>query len=363
MLAPAAHRAYVNRIGCAVPEHDIHEGFVGIAPSLFGDARLQEIFGKMAQRADIAHRYSTLALGERDSGAIDRDGFYRRGEFPATGARMRRYADGALPLALAAIADLGAVDFSRITHVIVASCTGFTAPGMDVQLIEALGLPKTVFRTLVGFMGCAAAVPALRTASDIVLAHPQARVLVVNTELCTLHFQDTQDLQTVLSFLLFGDGASAALVTAEPRGVALDQFRTTLIPDSAGLITWHIGDSGFDMHLSGAVPLTVARALAAAAASPDLAGLMQGLPTAAITQWAVHPGGRSVLDSVERALGLAPEDLAVSRSVLSDFGNMSSATVMFALRRIMEKADTGERGMAMAFGPGVVAESFQFEIA
>jgi predicted naringenin-chalcone synthase len=356
-------RAYINRIGCAVPAHDIHAAFVEFGARLFDEPRQARLFMAMAARAGIAHRYSTLAAGAGDKGGIDRDAFYRPGHFPATDARMQRYEAHALPLAVAAARDLGAIDFSRITHLIVASCTGFTAPGLDLQLIDALGLPKTVFRSLISFMGCAAAVPALRSAADIVLAHPQAQVLVLNVELCTLHFQDTQDLEKVLSFLLFSDGASAALVTSQPQGAALGAFRCAVLPGSAELITWKVGNSGFEMHLSGAVPATIARALEQEVYTDGSAGLLQGAPPQAFAHWAVHAGGRSVLDAVERSFALDADALQVSRSVLNDYGNMSSATVMFALKRIMERGTPGQHGMALAFGPGMVAESFQFGFA
>ncbi|MDB5804581.1 MAG: type polyketide synthase [Betaproteobacteria bacterium] len=356
-------RAFINAIGCAVPPHDIHAAFVEFGARLFDEPRQARAFMMMAARAGIAHRYSTLAVGDPQSGAIDADAFYRPGRFPDTASRMQRYETHALPLAVDAVKNLGAIDFGRITHLIVASCTGFSAPGVELQLIEALGLPKTVFRSLIGFMGCAAAVPALRIAGDIVMAHPEAQVLVVNVELCTLHFQDTQDLEKVLSFLLFSDGASAALVTSRPAGAALGAFRSVVIPDSAGLITWKVGNAGFEMHLSGAVPATIAHALDQEARTDGTDGLLQGAPPQSIDHWAVHAGGRSVLDAVERSFALRPDALAVSRSVLNDFGNMSSATVMFALKRIMEGATAGQHGTALAFGPGMVAESFQFEIA
>ena len=132
-----------------------------------------------------------------------------------------------------------------VTHFVLASCTGFVAPGLDQILAQRLGLRPDLQRTLIGFMGCCAAVPALRAAQAIVLADPAARVLVVNVELCTLHLQETTDLETALSFLVFGDGAAAALVTAEPEGLRLDDFVSVAIPETSGHITWHIGDQGF----------------------------------------------------------------------------------------------------------------------
>jgi predicted naringenin-chalcone synthase len=225
-----------------------------------------------------------------------------------------------------------------------------------------------VERTIVGFMGCAAAVPSLRLAHHIVHSNPAARVLVVTCELCTLHLQETANLETILSFLLFGDGAAAALVTAEPSGIAMEDFRAAVIPQSQGLITWQIGDQGFDMHLSGEVPGRIAQALRAERAGDDENGLLRGENVQDIALWAVHGGGRTVLDAVEAGLALAPGTLQQSRQVLHDYGNMSSSTVMFVLQRMLQARRTSEstatrRGLAIAFGPGMVAESFRFHLA
>jgi predicted naringenin-chalcone synthase len=354
---------HINRIGTAVPAHDIHAPFVAFARTLLADPRARNVFDRMAERADIDHRYSILPPGVLEAGDVDAEGFYRRDATTGTAARMARYEPAALDLALRAVAalDLGNAR-ARVTHVIVASCTGFSAPGLDLQLTGRLGLSPTVQRTLIGFMGCSAAVPALRAAYHAVRSEPDAVVLVVNLELSTLHLRQSGDIETVLSFLLFGDGAAAALVSAEPTGIALRDFRSQVIADSADFITWHIGDAGFRMHLSGKVPGRIAASLRDELASADPGGLLRGEGTQAIDLWAVHAGGRTVLDAVEIGLRLGGEALRPSRAVLRDFGNMSSATVMFVLQRMLSAAP-GRRGLAMAFGPGMVAETFRFRIA
>ncbi len=356
-------RAYLNRIGTAVPDHDIHAFFAEFAQTLLAP-RDRRLFARMTDRAGIAHRFSPLRPGDVAAGEIDAAGFYRRGAFPGTAARMAFYETEALALAARAVAALAApAEVRRVTHLVVGSCTGFTAPGLDLQLAQRLGLRRDVQRTMVGFMGCAAAVPALRIARQAVLADPEARLLVVNAELCTLHMQETSNLESVLSFLLFADGASAALVSADPTGMALGDFRTDVIADSGDLITWQIGDHGFEMHLSGRVPARIAQALEEARAQGETDGILRGEGTQAIDLWAVHAGGRSVLDAVESGLAFGPDALGHSRAVLRDFGNMSSATVMFVLARMLaERAGRG-RGMALAFGPGMVAESFRFRMA
>jgi predicted naringenin-chalcone synthase len=245
-----------------------------------------------------------------------------------------------------------------VTHLIAVSCTGLSAPGIDLQLLERCGLPPSVERTVVGFMGCYAAVNALKLARHIVRSDPEARVLIVSVELCTLHLQETQDLEQVLSFLVFGDGCAAALVSADPEGLRLDRFHAALLPEAAEQITWSIGDGGFEMFLSGQVPGSVAGALKA-----HREVVLDGAEVDEIDLWAIHPGGRSVLDAVQAALGLAPEALVDSREVLRAFGNMSSATILFVLARILGRARAGERGCGMAFGPGLTAETLLFTAA
>jgi predicted naringenin-chalcone synthase len=352
--------AHINRIGTANPAHDIHDAFVAFASATLPDPKSRAVFDRMASRSGIAHRFSHLRPGDIAAGEVDADGFFRRGRFPGTAARMAAYAPHALALAHTAVARV-APDPAEITHLIVASCTGFTAPGLDLQLAASLGLRADVARMMIGFMGCAAAIPALRAADQAVRADPRARVLVVNLELCSLHLQETDTVETALSLLLFGDGATAALVTADPSGIALGAFRSIILPDSAALITWTIGDQGFLMHLSGQVPARIATALRAQAKIPDASGLLQGAAARDIAHWAVHGGGRTVLDAVEIGLDLPPSALRGSRAVLHDHGNMSSATIMFVLARLLADPADGP-GIAMAFGPGMVAETFAFQI-
>ncbi|MDR3530867.1 MAG: type III polyketide synthase [Rhodopila sp.] len=346
-------QAWLNRIGTAVPPHDIHAAFVEFGRDTFLDGHKRALFERMASLADIHHRYAIFEPGlqPRDK-ILDSTGFYRRGAFPSTGARMALYEPHALDLSLRAVQALDA-DPTSITHLIVASCTGFTAPGLDFQLMRAAGLPDGTQRTIVGFMGCFAAINAVKLAEQIVRAAPDARVLVVNLELSSLHLQeDFQDVPKMLSFLLFADGASAALVTADPTGIALGCFQATIIPRSADLITWHIRDTGFEMHLSGQVPGRIRRWL------PENGAKL--LPPEPPVLWAVHAGGRSILDAVQQGLRLEPDALRYSRDILRDYGNMSSATLMFVLEKILSDHDARGPGLAMAFGPGLTVETFAF---
>ena len=350
--------AYLNRIATAVPEHDVHEAFVGFAETMLVDPRLQSVFRRMASRADISHRYSFLDP-QRDpdrSSTHNAYDFYQMGSFPNTARRMELFEQCAPMLMRRALDRLALTEDERsgITHVLVTCCTGLYAPGLDFEIVDHLGLPAGIERTMVGFMGCYAAMNALKLARHIVRSEPKAGVLMVNLELCTLHLQETQELEQVLSFLVFADGAAASLITAHEHGFALDSFKAVMVPNTRELITWKIRGSGFDMLLSGRVPGELGRALHEGNLMAERDG---------VDLWAVHPGGRSVLDAVEKGLELPTDALAASREVLSCFGNMSSATVMFVLERMMQQARPGQRGCAMAFGPGLTAETMRFHVA
>jgi predicted naringenin-chalcone synthase len=354
--------AYLNRIATAVPGHDVHEPFVEFAQTLLTDRRSQLLFRRMAERSQIEHRFSTVEPRPLSSNSgLDTDDFYVRGAFPSTAQRMQRFEQKAPGLALEAAGGLNLSDEDKdaVTHVIVTTCTGFSAPGLDLQIVEGLGLKPSTERTIVGFMGCYAAISALKLARHIVRSQPEAKVLVVSLELCTLHLQETSDLEQVLTFLVFGDGCAAALVSSEPTGLELESFHAELVPAAADQITWTIRDLGFDMFLSGHVPGSIRHALGE---SQDR--ILRGAGAEAFDLWAIHPGGRTVLDAVEAAFSLPPKAMAASREVLRRFGNMSSATVLFVLKALLDDPQPkGARGCAMAFGPGLTAETMLFSQA
>jgi predicted naringenin-chalcone synthase len=353
--------AYVNRVATAVPPYDVHVAFRRFAQSLFRhDRRNSLLFERMAGKSGIEHRYSCFAPSNRPEGdCLDAEGFYPRGDFPDTAARMRLFEQHAPALAQAAVdrLQLGA-ECDRVTHLLITCCTGFSAPGLDLELVERCRLPSTIERTMIGFMGCYAAMNALKLARHIVRSEASARVLIVNLELCTLHLKDTTDLEQVLSFLLFGDGCAASIVSADPVGTALDSFHAVLVPGTRELITWNIREAGFDMVLSGGVPAAIHDGLLEHGNE-----ILAGAPVASIDLWAVHPGGRTVLDAVERALALPPAALAPSRDILRRYGNMSSATVMFVIEKLLRLGARGRTGCAMSFGPGLTAETMLFHTA
>lgn len=344
--------AYLNRVASAVPPHDVHRFYLRFAASMLGDERRRVLFRRMADRAGIAHRYSCFAPGGDPEGAtLDAAGLFRRGRFPTTGERMALYAEAAPRLATQAVERmLPKAEREGITHLIVTSCTGFYAPGIDLDLLASLNLRPSLERTIIGFMGCYAAINALKLARHIVRAEPGARVLIVSVEICTLHLKETADLETLLSFCLWGDGAAAALVSAVPQGLRLDRFDALVAPEARDMMRWTIRDNGFDMVLSGEVPSAIHHML----------GSFERDPVSPIDLWAIHPGGRSVIDAVGRSLALRPADLEPSRDILDRYGNMSSATILFVLETMLSVARGGQAGMAMAFGPGLTAETMRF---
>lgn len=352
---------FINRIATAVPNHDVHHAFVGFADGMLEDDRVRQLFRRMSRLSAIDHRFSFIQPEMNAHGVWeDSSGFYVRGSFPDTAQRMRTFEQVAPGLAHSALdrLQLTAEEKRLITHVLVTSCTGLYAPGLDFEVVDYLGLHPSVERTMIGFMGCYAAVNALKLARHIVRSEPHAKVLVLNLELCTLHLQETQELEQVLSFLLFGDGCAASLISADNYGLALDRFRAVLIPETRELITWKIRELGFDMLLSGRVPGCIGRSLEGRSEE-----IVNGGRTDEVDLWAIHPGGRSVLDAVEAGLHLPGHALQCSREILSAFGNMSSATIMFVLEKLMHVARPGQRGCAMSFGPGLTAETLLFHAA
>ena len=340
--------ARINAIATAVPAIDFERDYRAWAVRQLDEPRQAKLYERMAERSGIEHRWSVLS--EEDAKLDAGDGFYSA-TAPGTDRRMAIYAEEAPRLALAAIEKLP--ELGHITHIVVASCTGFVAPGIDQIIARRLGLADDVERVLIGFMGCYAAVTALRTARHIVRSEENARVLVVTVELSTLHHQQNVDLEPLLAGAQFGDGAAAAIVSGSGEGLTLGQGISAALEESDELITWQIGDTGFRMHLSGEVPGRIGSALARDEVRARVLG--DGVKPEA---YAVHAGGRSILDAVERGLDLAPDALDHSRAVLRDFGNMSSSTLMFALERTMREKP--ESGVALAFGPGLAMEGFRF---
>src|SRR5690606_13988219 len=226
--------AYLNKIATAVPTNDVHATFIEFADRLLEeDRRGRALFRRMADRGQVDHRWSCLSPAQSRGAAIDDDGFYTLGSFPSTGERMARYERDAPALAATAVERLQINDPASVTHLIIISCTGLSAPGLDFDLIARFGLNPSIECTMVGFMGCYAAINGVKLARHIVRSDRDARVLVISLELCTLHLQDTRDLEQVLTFMIFGDGCASALVTADPAAFSLDSFHAVLVPHTS----------------------------------------------------------------------------------------------------------------------------------
>ncbi|WP_114854311.1 type III polyketide synthase [Brachybacterium sp. YJGR34] len=332
----------------------------------------QRLVATSFNSSGIERRYS--ALDEWDGPPAEGEPVFfdaetRRFLNPTTGVRNAIFAREATELytrvAAGALEGAEGIEAADVTHVITVSCTGFFAPGPDYRIVRSLGLNPSVQRYHLGFMGCYAALPALRQAQTICRADPQAVVLVATVELCTLHVRTSNDPDTIVGSSLFADGAAGAIITGRdlPSStpvLQLDHFETVLTPVGEEAMAWNIGDNGFEMVLGTYVPHIIDEHIVDALA-PLLAHepTLEGIPYREIEQWAIHPGGRSILDKVEAKLALEESQLVPARETLRDFGNMSSATVMFVLEKILRTAEPGtsERVCSMAFGPGLTVET------
>jgi len=309
-------------------------------------------------KTGIRHRYSVVLEGEPV-----RQGFFRpardaNDKGPTTRERMERYASEASALALrASRAALDeAPEAPSPTHLVTVSCSGFRAPGFDVALVKGLALDPTVARTHIGFMGCHGALNGLRVARAFVESDPRARVLLCAVEMCSLHYDYRTETARILANALFADGAAAVVAGPGEGGWRHVASGAAVLPESEDLMTWSIGDHGFEMGLSPRVPGAIAAHL-----RPWLSRWLegQGLSIASVRSWAIHPGGPRILDVVEKALGLEAEATRDSRAVLEEFGNMSSPTVLFILDRLRRR-DAPRPCVALGFGPGLAAEAALF---
>lgn len=286
---------------------------------------------------------------------------------PGTAARNKVYEKESKKLfvdvARKLLADNPHISSDEITHVITVSCTGFYAPGPDYEIVKALQLKPSTERFHVGFMGCYAAFPAMKMAKSFCTADPDAVVLLVSAELCTLHFQFKNDVDNLLSGSVFADGAGGMIISSKPpkkQAFEISKFASSLAPKGEKDMAWTIGDSGFDMVLSTYVPDII---------QENLESVVQPLyeeyqlTKDDIDFWALHPGGRSILDKIESNFNLESHQTSASRETLAEYGNMSSATILFVLKKLLENdLQEGQRILPMAFGPGLTIESGLFSV-
>jgi predicted naringenin-chalcone synthase len=358
-------------LGTAVPDHRIDQANLGhwMAKALADQPKLGRWLEHLYTKSGIDTRYSCLPDAEYPSLTSRYAPNHPLADAPTTSERMAIYEQAASTIgveaARRALDDYAGMDgrdgaeiAAAVTHLIVVSCTGFFAPGLDQVIARRLGLRPTVERTLIGFMGCAATFNALRLAAHIVAADAGAQVLIVCVELCSLHVQPGNDRTNLIVASLFADGAAACLVGAATQAhgdhFVVEAFHTSLQPDSTTDMVWHVGDYGFSLELSALIPRRLEQA-----APEALRSLVDDPST--LQFWAIHPGGRAIVDRLAAAFELSDEQAEPSRAVLREYGNMSSPTVLFVLQAWRERLraqHTGDApdGVMMAFGPGLVTE-------
>ena len=354
----------VRGLGTAIPEQTVNQTeSTALSQWVSADSEKQaSLVRRIQRRSQVQTRGSVLLTGDEKQAIHQRLPFYGD-ESPSTATRMEAYRLHATSLALKASKQALAeskISAHTITHLITISCTGFHAPGVDCDLIDQLHLPLNTQRTHVGFMGCHAALNGLRVAHAFIEADPKAVVLLCAVELCSLHLQYGWNPEQVVANTLFADGAAAAVatyserVTHEPSssGLCLQASGSTVIPETRELMHWQIGNQGFSMGLSPKVPEAIANTL-----QPWLCEWLdaRGTDLKNIQHWAIHPGGPRILQACAEALSLSEDQVAVSRHVLSHYGNMSSATILFVLKHMRQHHCHGPC-VALAFGPGLCAE-------
>ena len=359
-------------IGTAVPKYKIPQ--MEVASFMVNLLNLDEPFRsklfKIYESSGIGYRHSVL---QDYTKSYEDFTFYPDNKeaepFPSTDQRMKAYKKEALPLAMQAINDcftnLDQVNKQQITHIITVSCTGLYAPGLDIELIEALHLPYHVQRSGINFMGCYAAFNALKAADHICKSDPEAKVLIVCVELCTLHFQKGKDIESILVNALFSDGAAAVLMSSgleTGNQMDIENFYCSIAPYGKPDMTWDIGNSGFNMRLSPLVPDII---------KDGIGELCNNLLKQVnfdihdIDFFAIHPGGRKILEVIEEKLEISKDDNYPAYKILYHFGNMSSPTVLFVLKEIwekLEKEDNDKSILSFAFGPGLTLESMLLKV-
>jgi predicted naringenin-chalcone synthase len=279
--------------------------------------------------------------------------------FPGTAARMEVFHQTAPGLAVTAtrlaMAQAG-IEAASITHLVLVSCTGMVAPGVELELMRQLGMDSAVERYCIHFMGCYAAFTGLRLADKLVKASPEARVLVVSVELCTLHFQKEYTEDNLLANSLFGDGAAAALVMQSEKGLMIKNYLSQVLWEGEKDMAWKIGDFGFEMRLSQYIPSLLNQGIR------KLRDLFEAkFNFSQVQHVAIHPGGKQILIQVQEAFGLSPEVNKHALEVLRTCGNMSSASILFVLERMLQDPSIQGDILALGFGPGLTLETTHYE--
>lgn len=359
--------SFITSIGIAVPRHKFEQRTIArFMEQLTDDETERRKIRAVFRGSAISTRYSVLP----DYGLVSGFSFFPNtndlNAFPTTAQRMTAYQEYACDLSLEAVVNcVPREKIPGVTHLITVSCTGMYAPGLDIDLVNKLQLPTSTERICINFMGCYAAINALKVSDAICRANKNAKVLVVCTELCSLHFQKSFTEDNILANALFSDGSAAMLIEAEPNAAisySIENFRSDIVRTDVQHMAWAIGDLGFEMKLSAYVPQIV---------NTGIRQLLDALTNNArinldqIDHFAIHPGGKKILEVIASELRMPNGTLNESYQVLRDYGNMSSPTIVFVLNEMRKKFSTknhNEFVMAMAFGPGLTIESALFKI-
>ena len=367
--------------GMALPEHSISQADAAefVQPFNSESEEQARVLSALYRRAGVQRRHSVVLESIDDSGRIQQSLYQlptdQQPHGPTTSERMRRYEQHASVLASNATAQAlsaSQVAATEITHLVTVSCSGFHAPGFDIELLQAVGLSPSVARTHIGFMGCHGALNGLRVADAFLKADPKSKVLLCCVELCSLHHQYGWSPDRVVSNSLFADGAAAVVLTnsservTRPSAGPADQVTvawqlaasgSVVLPNTLDDMGWRIRDHGFEMNLSARVPEIIKQHL-----RPWLTDWLgsRGLSLDDIRSWAFHPGGPRILTAAGEALGLSREQWATSEAILAEYGNMSSPTILFILDRLNREAAVGPC-VALAFGPGLTIEAALLE--
>lgn len=353
-------------MGTALPVHSVAQSDIAdlIASTLQDQPDLARFARRVFRSCGVETRYTCES---NYLGSLEECRYlpsHDESNIPTTEERMDTYKREALPLGIEAaekaMKDAG-MSPDRITHLITVSCTGQYQPGMDVLLIRHLGLSPRVNRLPLIFQGCAAGLKAIQMARDVVRGAPASQVLIVCVELCTLHFQPVKEREALFAASFFGDGASSCVIghpeTNHQHYLELGSGYSVVLPDSTEDMTWEVGNTGFDLFLSPRIPKLLGNHL-----EEEMSVLLKGDKPPEL--WAIHPGGRGIVDSVQEVMGLTDEQTKFSRDILRMAGNLSSVTIMFvlsAMRKEMKELNKAStEGVAMAFGPGLTAELMRF---
>lgn len=358
-------------MGIANPPHRISQGQAArfICSALEMEEQDRRKLNALYKASGISQRYSVLDDYNKEPGFYSFFPNSRRLEpFPTVGQRMQLYRQHAPNLAVEAVKDcmkMREEQLQEVTHLITVSCTGMYAPGIDIELIEKLGLSRNIQRLAINFMGCYAAFNALKAGDAICKSDRDAKVLIVCVELCSIHFQKHTSLDHLISNAIFGDGAAAVLLEPQAAGktsLSLEAFYCDIAMEGRNDMAWQIADFGFEMTLSSYVPSLIKEGI------KRLTENLFRKIDASIEDtnlYAIHPGGRKILEAIEEALGISKHDNRYAYEVLNNYGNMSSPTVLFVLHKIFhEAANPPENSniVSFAFGPGLTLEAMALKI-